>query len=241
MLLLCTVLLFGNVAYAEETPTIEFQVKNQIGKKGDIVEVPINLTGGNEIGGFQMTIYYDSEEMEFADLKKDELLGNGGLCDYNHDEQKHSITVVYVTSDTIKAEGTALKATFKLKKDCEKELSLGTIVTEVVDATDESNPVKSQVSGVSKAFQAKIEEHKEEIETETQEQMKEDSDSRLDGRLDTIEESSGSIKKEQTENTAKNDAKKNNSMVYIVGILILTLAVVIIVWIVKKRKAYKKK
>ena len=60
ILILCMVCLFGMNVQAEDVYT-EFHVDNQKGKAGDVVTVPVEFNTGQEVGGFQISIYYDKE------------------------------------------------------------------------------------------------------------------------------------------------------------------------------------
>ena len=60
------VCLFGMNVQAEDVYT-EFHVDNQKGKAGDVVTVPVEFNTGQEVGGFQISIYYDKEVLEFQE------------------------------------------------------------------------------------------------------------------------------------------------------------------------------
>ena len=104
---------------AEDVYT-EFHVDNQKGKAGDVVTVPVEFNTGQEVGGFQISIYYDKEVLEFQSLEAGDLIekAGGGIFDYNHIEESSEIIVVYVVPDTVKNEGSIVDLKFKLKKDC---------------------------------------------------------------------------------------------------------------------------
>ena len=68
ILILCMVCLFGMNVQAEDVYT-EFHVDNQKGKAGDVVTVPVEFNTGQEVGGFQISIYYDKEVLEFQSLE----------------------------------------------------------------------------------------------------------------------------------------------------------------------------
>ena len=157
ILILCMVCLFGMNVQAEDVYT-EFHVDNQKGKAGDVVTVPVEFNTGQEVGGFQISIYYDKEVLEFQSLEAGDLIekAGGGIFDYNHIEESSEIIVVYVVPDTVKNEGSIVDLKFKLKKDCTEKLPIGMKPDEVVDNTESSNPITGEVSGVDKEFQEKV-------------------------------------------------------------------------------------
>ena len=63
-------------------------------------------SAGQEVGGFQISIYYDKEVLEFQSLEAGDLIekAGGGIFDYNHIEESSEIIVVYVVPDTVKNE-----------------------------------------------------------------------------------------------------------------------------------------
>ena len=157
ILTLCMVCLFGMTVQAEDVYT-EFHVENQKGKAGDIVTVPVEFNTGQEVGGFQISIYYDKEVLEFQSLEAGDLIeeAGGGIFDYNHIEESSEIIVVYVVPDTVKNEGSIVDLKFKLKKDCTEKLPIGMKPDEIVDNTESSNPITGEVSGVDEEFQEKV-------------------------------------------------------------------------------------
>ena len=157
ILTLCMICLFGMTVQAEDVYT-EFHVENQKGKAGDIVTVPVEFNTGQEVGGFQISIYYDKEVLEFQELEIGDLIeeAGGGIFDYNHIEESSEIVVVYVVPDTVKNEGSIVDLKFKLKKDCTEKLPIGMKPDEVVDGTESSKPITGEVSGVDEEFQEKV-------------------------------------------------------------------------------------
>ena len=70
---------------------IVFHVENQKGKAGDAITVPIEMKSGEEVGGFEITAYYDTDTLEFKELKKGELITeDNSLFDYNHKAENGS-------------------------------------------------------------------------------------------------------------------------------------------------------
>lgn len=153
---LCAAFLFGMTVQAEGNT--EFHVENQTGKAGDVVTVPVQFNTGQEVGGFQISIFYDSETMEFESLEKGNLIieNAGGIFDYNHIEESSEIIVVYVVANTVKDEGVIVNLQFKLKKDCGEQLPIAVGIDQVVDNSDESAAITGEVSGVDEAFQTQI-------------------------------------------------------------------------------------
>lgn len=136
----------------------EFHVENQTGKAGDIVTVPVEFNTGKEVGGFQISVYYDSETLEFESLKPGDLIveSGGGIFDYNNIEESSEIIIVYAVADTVKDVGSVVDITFVLKQDCNEELPIGIGIDQMVDASEQSNAVTGVVSGVSETFQNQV-------------------------------------------------------------------------------------
>ena len=153
---LCAAFLFGITVHAEGNT--EFHVENQTGKAGDVVTVPVQFNTGQEVGGFQISIFYDSETMEFESLEKGDLIieNGGGIFDYNHIAESSEIIVVYVVADTVKDEGVIVNLQFKLKKDCGEQLPIAVGVDQLVDNSEESAAITGEVSGVDEVFQTQV-------------------------------------------------------------------------------------
>lgn len=155
--MLCMITMLNGTVYAAEGTV--FQVKGQKGKAGETVTVPIEMHSGEDVGGFELTVYYDQDTLEFESLSKGNLIisdESSGLFDYNHKADNASIKIVYVVADTIKADGVIANIKFKLKKDCEEELPIGMGVGQVVDNSASSNEIAGSVSGVNVDFQKQI-------------------------------------------------------------------------------------
>lgn len=149
-------ILNGTVYVAEGTV---FQVKGQKGKAGETVTVPIEMHSGEDVGGFELTVYYDKDTLEFESLGKGNLIisdESNGLFDYNHKADNASIKIVYVVADTIKADGVIANIKFKLKKDSGEELPIGMEINQAVDNSASSNEISGEVSGVNADFQKQI-------------------------------------------------------------------------------------
>lgn len=160
----CVVFLWGMAAEAEGNT--EFHVENQTGKAGDTVTVPVQFNTGQEVGGFQISIYYDSEMLQFESLEQGDLINNniengGGVFDYNHIEGSSEIIVVYVVADTVKDKGVIVNLKFTLKQDCGQDLPIGMGVDQLVDGSESSSPLTGTVSGVDKTFQEKVMQQRE--------------------------------------------------------------------------------
>ena len=153
---LCAAFLFGITVHAEGNT--EFHVENQTGKAGDVVTVPVQFNTGQEVGGFQISIFYDSEAMEFESLEKGDLIieNGGGIFDYNHIAESSEIIVVYVVADTVKDEGVIVNLQFKLKQDCGEQLPIAVGVDQLVDNSEESAAITGEVSGVDEVFQTQV-------------------------------------------------------------------------------------
>lgn len=158
--ILCTLLLCGNTASAEGTT--EFHIANQSGKAGDTVTVPVEFHSGEEVGGFQISVYYDTEVMEYQSLEQGNLVvEEGGIFDYNPITASGEIVIVYVVADTVKADGVVANITFTLKQDCGETLPMGMGVDQLIDSSEESNDLSgSQVTGGDETFQATVNERR---------------------------------------------------------------------------------
>ena len=156
IMVFCIAFLFGIMAEAEGHTA--FNVEIQTGKAGDVVTVPVQFNTGQEVGGFQISVYYDSDVMEFHSLEKGNLILENGssIFDYNHIEESSEIIVVYVVADTVKDEGVIVNIDFKLKQDCGEDLPIGMGVDDLVDGSDENNALTGTVSGIDTAFQEKV-------------------------------------------------------------------------------------
>nr|WP_296102014.1 cohesin domain-containing protein [uncultured Mediterraneibacter sp.] len=155
--MLCMITMLNGTVYAAEGTV--FQVKGQEGKAGEMVTVPIEMHSGEDVGGFELTVYYDKDTLEFESLSKGNLIisdESNGLFDYNHKADNASIKIVYVVADTIKADGVIANIKFKLKKDCGEELPIGMGIEQVVDNSASSNEISGEVSGVNADFQKQI-------------------------------------------------------------------------------------
>lgn len=208
MLAFCMTLLYGMAAEAEGNT--EFHVKNQTGKAGDIITVPVQFNTGQEVGGFQISVYYDSDVMEYqslepGDLINDSIQDGGGIFDYNHIEESSEIIVVYVVPETVKDEGAIVNIQFKLKKDCGERLPIGIGVDQLVDSSDDNNALKGTVTGVDSAFQEKVmDQRKDNTSTVIGSGSLEE-----DGASDSNVSDEGSDVQENDEETSES-AKENN-------------------------------
>lgn len=221
-----------------------FHVENGTGKEGEIVTVPVQFNSGQEVGGFQLEIYYDREMMEFQGLKKGNLIieNDEGVFDYNHILESSKIIVVYAVADTVKDEGVIVDLEFKLKKDCENQLPIGMKVEQLVDSTEMSNPIQGEISGVDEDFQAEVESGNIGVSAEASDNAAETSQSESDGENPDEEKTDVHLSEndgdeERTERSEKesDDAAGKGAVVF-GGILILAVAGGIIGVLLKKRK-----
>ena len=209
----CMIFLMGITVKANGNT--EFHVENQTGKEGDIVTVPIQFNTGQEVGGFQISIYYDNEVMEFDSLEQGDLIienaeNGGGIFDYNHIEESAEIIVVYVVADTVKDEGVIVNINFKLKQDCGQELPIGMGVDQLIDGSESSSPLTGTVSGVDEAFQEKIMQQRENNTTTVVASGDTSEEKGSDGDADESGSSDQTGSDEPTE-TAENGTEKSES------------------------------
>ena len=241
ILILCMVCLFGMNVQAEDVYT-EFHVDNQKGKAGDVVTVPVEFNTGQEVGGFQISIYYDKEVLEFQSLEAGDLIekAGGGIFDYNHIEESSEIIVVYVVPDTVKNEGSIVDLKFKLKKDCTEKLPIGMKPDEVVDNTESSNPITGEVSGVDKEFQEKVVGDLAVVSTD---QNKSDR-SKSDDSSESGEKGKGDSGKKDADKADKDKKSKKLSaedfkaLAAFFGVMILSG---VVVYLIKKKNGNKQK
>lgn len=225
ILSLCAAYLFGMTVQAAEGYT-EFYVENQGGKKGEVVTIPVQFNSGQEVGGFQLSIYYDSDVMEFQSLEKGNLIeeNKNGIFDYNHIEESSEIVVVYVVSDTVKDEGVIVDLKFKLKKDCQEQLPIGMEADQVVDNTDESAPLDGKVSGVDAEFQKQIagKASKNPDDTKENDALKEENEGEEKGAAET-NQSEEAVKTPEETHTDSGRQKDSEGVIGVVGIAIMVV------------------
>lgn len=219
IMIFCIAFLFGIMAEAEGNT--EFHVENQTGKAGDVVTVPVQFNTGQEVGGFQISIYYDSEKLQFESLEQGDLINNniengGGIFDYNHIEESSEIIVVYVVADTVKDEGVIVNLKFTLKQDCEQDIPIGMGVDQLVDASESSSPLTGTVSGVDEIFQEKVMQQRE-YDTATIVAASDTSaETGLDGDVDesgNLDQTGNDESTEMTENGTEKSASNENTAV----------------------------
>lgn len=209
ILSLCMICLFGMTVQAEDVYT-EFHVENQKGKAGDIVTVPVEFNTGQEVGGFQISIYYDKEVLEFQKLEVGDLIeeAGGGIFDYNHIEESAEIVVVYVVPDTVKNEGSIVDLKFKLKKDCTEKLPIGMKPDEVVYGTESSKPITGEVSGVDEEFQEKVVGNLAVVSTDRNKSDAAKSDDKSSKKSDTNKDESKSDKEASDDKKGSSESDK---------------------------------
>ena len=240
ILILCMVCLFGMNVQAEDVYT-EFHVDNQKGKAGDVVTVPVEFNTGQEVGGFQISIYYDKEVLEFQSLEAGDLIekAGGGIFDYNHIEESSEIIVVYVVPDTVKNEGSIVDLKFKLKKDCTEKLPIGMKPDEVVDNTESSNPItgedrsKSDDKSDKKSDKDK---DKSKSEKESSDDKKDSSESGEKGKGDSGKKDADKADKDKK--SKKLSAEDFKALAAFFGVMILSG---VVVYLIKKKNGNKQK
>ena len=244
LIVLCMMML-QNVVYAETTV---FQIENQKGKKNETVTVPIEIHSGEEVGGFELSVYYNKEALEFVGLNKGKLIenDNNSLFDYNHKEDKAFIKIVYVVADTVKADGEIVNIEFKLKKDCTDKLPIGMKIDEIVDNTAESNAISGTATGVDQEFQKIVDgqskESAESVENTAQTEQEENVSEQENAT--SKEETKNGLKenketnKEKTVNKVKRETKKKSYSVNKIRKVIVGMIVIagILAILIKKKK-----
>lgn len=252
----CMTFLFGMTAEAEGNT--EFHVENQTGKAGDIVTVPVQFNTGQEVGGFQISVYYDSDVMEYQSLEPGDLINDniqegGGIFDYNHIEESSEIVVVYVVADTVKDEGVIVNINFKLKQDCGEDLPIGMGVDQMVDGSEDNNALTGTVSGVDATFQEKVMEQRTD-DTSTVVASGDASDSTSGGSSsenstsdssDGQTDGNGAEETTDAEVTGKTDAENSENeesgsiFPIIVGaIVVVVIAAVVLIVVLKKESRH---
>ncbi len=247
VIILC-VMMLQSVVYAEKTV---FQVENQKGKKGENVTVPIEIHSGEEVGGFELSVYYDKEALEFVGLNKGKLIenDNNSLFDYNHKEDKAFIKIVYVVADTVKADGEIVNIEFKLKKDCTDKLPIGMKIDEIVDNTAESNTIAGTTTGVDQEFQKIVDgqskDNADSVEnTENTAQTEQEENASEQEKATSKEETKNGLKenkeknKEKTKNKEKKGTRKKSYSVNKLRSIIAGMIVIagILAILIKKKK-----
>ena len=250
LIVLCMMML-QNVVYAETTV---FQIENQKGKKNETVTVPIEIHSGEEVGGFELSVYYNKEALEFVGLNKGKLIenDNNSLFDYNHKEDKAFIKIVYVVADTVKADGEIVNIEFKLKKDCTDKIPIGMKIDEIVDNTAESNAISGTATGVDQEFQKIVDgqskdsaESAESVEntentaqTEQEENVSEQENATSKGETKNGLKENKETNKEKTVNKVKKETKKKSYSVNKIRKVIVGMIVIagILAILIKKKK-----
>lgn len=244
LIVLCMMML-QNVVYAETTV---FQIENQKGKKNETVTVPIEIHSGEEVGGFELSVYYNKEALEFVGLNKGKLIenDNNSLFDYNHKEDKAFIKIVYVVADTVKADGEIVNIEFKLKKDCTDKLPIGMKIDEIIDNTEESNTIAGTATGVDQEFQKIVDgQSKDSAESaENTAQTEQEENVSEQENATSKEETKNGLKenketnKEKTVNKVKRETKKKSYSVNKIRKVIVGMIVIagILAILIKKKK-----
>lgn len=245
--ILCTLLLCGNTASAEGTT--EFHIANQSGKAGDTVTVPVEFHSGEEVGGFQISVYYDTEVMEYQSLEQGDLVvEEGGIFDYNPITDSGEIVIVYVVADTVKADGVVANITFTLKQDCGETLPMGMGVDQLIDSSEESNDLSgSQVTGGDETFQATVNERRAQ---KTQQSTTENSGESGQTEKDEANSDGAAAGQEAGEDNAEPEKDKRESgaetesiagqFPVIALVIIATIALIVIIIILLWRKKHNK-
>lgn len=249
----CMAFFFGMTAEAERNT--EFHVENQTGKAGDIVTVPVQFNTGQEVGGFQISVYYNSDVMEFQSLEKGDLIleNDSSIFDYNHIEESSEIVVVYVVADTVKDEGVIVNINFKLKQDCGEDLPIGMGVDQMVDGSEDNNALTGTVLGVDATFQEKVMEQRTD-DTSTVVASGDASDSTSGGSSsenstsdssDGQTDGNGAEETTDAEVTGKTDAENSENeesgsiFPIIVGaIVVVVIAAVVLIVVLKKESRH---
>ena len=244
LIVLCMMML-QNVVYAETTV---FQIENQKGKKNETVTVPIEIHSGEEVGGFELSVYYNKEALEFVGLNKGKLIenDNNSLFDYNHKEDKAFIKIVYVVADTVKADGEIVNIEFKLKKDCTDKLPIGMKIDEIIDNTEESNTIAGTATGVDQEFQKIVDgqskDSAESVEntaqTEQEENVSEQENATSKEETKNVLKENKETNKEKTVNKVKRETKKKSYSVNKIRKVIVGMIVIagILAILIKKKK-----
>lgn len=152
----CLALSLTSSTAVEAAGTV-FHIENQKGKAGDTVTVTVSLSTSVGLGGVQAEMYYDKDVLTFYRVKKNDLLNEaGGIFDYNHIEEESKITLVFLTLGELNENGKFVDISFKLKKDCKKELPIALKLTSVLDSSDEGKEISATVTGASKDYENKV-------------------------------------------------------------------------------------
>ena len=238
-------MMLQNVVYAETTV---FQIENQKGKKNETVTVPIEIHSGEEVGGFELSVYYNKEALEFVGLNIGKLIenDNNSLFDYIHKEDIAFIKIVYVVADTVKADGEIVNIEFKLKKDCTDKLPIGMKIDEIIDNTEESNTIAGTATGVDQEFQKIVDgqskDSAESVENTAQTEQEENVSEQENAT--SKEETKNGLKenketnKEKTVNKVKRETKKKSYSVNKIRKVIVGMIVIagILAILIKKKK-----
>lgn len=97
-------------AYAKDN--VKIQIGSAKGKAGEQIEIPVSIKNSDSVAGIDMTICYDSSELEYVDAKAEELTKSGTLYDLNKVSGVASIKYIYANLDGMKKEGKLVTLTF---------------------------------------------------------------------------------------------------------------------------------
>ena len=119
-------------AYAKDN--VKIQIGSAKGKAGEQIEIPVSIKNSNLVAGIDMTICYDSSELEYVDAKAEELTKSGTLYDLNKVSGVASIKYIYANLDGMKKEGKLVTLTFEVLSGDKKNHTVDVKMHTISDA-----------------------------------------------------------------------------------------------------------
>lgn len=119
-------------AYAKDN--VKIQIGSAKGKAGEQIEIPVSIKNSDLVAGIDMTICYDSSELEYVDAKAEELTKSGTLYDLNKVSGVASIKYIYANLDGMKKEGKLVTLTFEVLSGDKKNHTVDVKMHTISDA-----------------------------------------------------------------------------------------------------------
>lgn len=119
-------------AYAKDN--VKIQIGSAKGKAGEQIEIPVSIKNSDLVAGIDMTICYDSSELEYVDAKAEELTKSGTLYDLNKVSGVASIKYIYANLDGMKKEGKLVTLTFEVLSGDKKSHTVDVKMHTISDA-----------------------------------------------------------------------------------------------------------
>ncbi|MEG1138954.1 MAG: cohesin domain-containing protein, partial [Lachnospiraceae bacterium] len=134
------------VSEVKAAEQVEFHIETGKGKKGDVIQVPIRVNENSSIGGFDLTVLYDTELLEYQETKKGNILKKEGFFDSNMAEGGGSVRLVYGSLKGIEKQGVLVTMSFQLLQDTNQKVPVEIKINDLVDASLDLHDLSYQVT-----------------------------------------------------------------------------------------------